>query len=96
MNIIVPIFLLFVFVVTQTNGNPLLFLPEHMLPPPGTTFSLVYNLVMGPVRIPGVYTVQALLDSDSTTVIGYRNWYESEYGATYIVSLTNGTYFQQT
>jgi hypothetical protein len=87
-------FLLLLLVGSQTNGKPLLFLPEHMLPPPGVTFTLGYDLVMGALRIPSKYSVQAVLASDLTTVIGYRNWFESEYGATYKVSFTNGTYFQ--
>ncbi|CAF1498189.1 unnamed protein product, partial [Rotaria sp. Silwood1] len=44
-----------------------------MLPPPDTTFTLGYDLVMGTVRIPSVYAVQAICAPESTVVIGYRN-----------------------
>jgi hypothetical protein len=94
MSIIVTAFLFITLVESQTNAESLLFLPEHMLPPPGITYALAYDLVMATLRIPSVYVVQAVLAPDSTTVIGYRNWYQSEYGATYIVSLKNGTYLQ--
>ncbi|CAF3833831.1 unnamed protein product, partial [Adineta steineri] len=86
--------LLLLLVGSRANGKPLLFLPEHMLPPPGITFTWAYDLVMGAMRLPSKYTVQAILASDLTTIIGYRNLFESEYGITYKVAFTNGTYYQ--
>lgn len=95
MHTMIVAFLLLALVPSPTNGgHPLLFLPQLMLPPPGITFTFAYDLVMGPLRIPSVYSLEAVLAPDSTTVIGYRNWFQSEYGASYIVSLTNGSYFQ--
>ncbi|CAF2053910.1 unnamed protein product [Rotaria magnacalcarata] len=94
MTTIVAAFLLFILIQSQTNGEPLLFLPQHMLPSAGTTFTLTYDLIMATLRIPSIYSLQAVLAPDLTTVIGYRNWLQSDYGASYRVSLTNGSYFQ--
>ena len=86
--------LLLILAASQMKADPFMLLPQHMLPPPGITFTLAYDLIMATLRIPSVYIVQAILAPDLTTVIGYRNWFESEYGASYVVSLTNGSYFQ--
>ncbi len=93
------VFVLFLFTVfiSEINGDPLLFLPQHMLPPVGTTFNFTVDGFIDKMQISGVYTIQAVTDQDMKTIIGYRNWQSYTGGFTgifYGVSYKNGSYPQ--
>jgi hypothetical protein len=88
---------LFTVISSEINGDPLLFLPQHMLPSIGNTFNFTFNGFVGTMNVSGVYTIQPVIDQDMKTIIGYRNLqsYTGEFNAIfYGVSYINGSYPQ--
>jgi hypothetical protein len=89
--------LFFAVILSETNGGPFLFLPEHMLPSIGSTFNLTFEGLLDTQRVFGIYFVQPVTDAEMKTIIGYRNLqtYTGDYtGIFYGVSYLNGTYSQ--
>lgn len=94
---IIALIFLVTLTIVEIHGDPLMFFPQHMLPPIGTTFTFTFNGMFNTLNVSGVYAIQTVVDEDTKTVIGYRNWqsYTGEYtGIFYGVSYNNRSYSQ--
>jgi len=88
---------LFAVIISEINGVPFLFFPEHMLPTIGNTFNYTFEGVLSTLKVSGFYFIQPVTDTDMKTIIGYRNWqsYIGDFtGIFYGVSYFNETYPQ--